>query len=169
MPGQTPVYGFIYPCPDETVSPADFSTLANQIDAKLLQLDADYVLMLNRKNYDDTSSIPSQVVAAGVDTVLTDPALSYVIPMSGFYVVTVRINTSGAATVNMRRIRVRQNAVVRFGATANTENNNLIAPSATGPIVATAGDVISLTYLYNGAGTESVAGQLSVRMITRTA
>lgn len=169
MPGQTPIYGFIYPCPDETVSPAAFSTLANQIDAKLLELQADYTLMLNRKNYDEFSSIPSQVVAAGVDTVLTDPALNYTIPMAGVYVVSTFMNTSGAATVNMRRVRVRQNAVVRFGATSNTETNNLITPNPSGPIVAAAGDVISLTYLFNGALTESVAGRLSVRMLVRTA
>lgn len=168
MPGSTPVYGFTYPCPGETISPMAFQILANQIDAKLLDLQADYILMLNRRNYDSATS-PAQVIAAGADTVLTSPLVTYVTPIAGLYIVRARAAGNPAGTVNMRRIRVRQNAVVRFGTTANTENNTFCQPVAIGPINAAAGDTITLTYLFNGTVTESVTAELDIKLLVRTA
>lgn len=169
MPDQTPIYGFQYPCPDEQISPADFQVLANQIDAKLLDLQADYTLMLNRKNYDSPQSA-AQTVAAGADTVLTAAVITYTIPMAGlwvFYAHAFAFNITGA--VNSHRLRVRQNGVVRFGQVQNTEGGVTNPCDAVGPINAAAGDVISLQWLFNGGGTEDIRAVLIGKMLVRTA
>ncbi len=169
MPAQTPVYGFLYPCPGEPVSPLSFLILANQIDAKLLELQADYDLMLNRKNYDSPSSL-AQTIAAGVDTVLTSAVVTYTIPMSGAWVIYAHafaLNITG--TVNSHRLRVRQNGNVRFGQVQNTEGGVTNPCDAAGPISAVAGDVISLTWLFNGTGTEDVLATIDAKMMVRTA
>jgi hypothetical protein len=169
MPGQTPIYGFLYPCPGEVVNPSTFQVLANQIDAKLLELQADYILMLNRKNFDSPNSA-AQTVNAGVDTVLTSATVTYTVPMSGlwiFYAHAFVINVTG--TVNSHRLHVRQNGVVRFGEVQNTETNLTINCDAAGPINAVAGDVISLQWLFNGTNTEDVIATLDGKMLVRTA
>lgn len=169
MPAQTPIYGFIYPCPGEVISPMDFQVLANQIDAKLLELQADYNLMINRKNMRTEISAP-QTIAAGVDTVLTSAVVTWVVPMSGLWIVHASAPTVGlAGTVNMQRLRVRQNGVVRFGQTQNTEANTVMLNNAVGPINATAGDTITLQWLFNGTGTEDVGAQIDAKMLVRTA
>lgn len=169
MPAQTPIYGFQYPCPDEQITPAAFSNLANQIDAKLLDLQADYTLMLNRKNYDSPTSV-AQTVAAGVDTVMTSAVLTYTVPMAGVWIFYARIfaqNVTG--TVNSHRLHLRQNGVVRFGQVQNTEGATINPCNVAGPIVAAAGDVISLQWLFNGSGNEDILGILEGKMLVRTA
>lgn len=168
MPGQTPIYGLLYPCSDEPITPAAFQILANQIDAKLLELQGDYTLMLNRYNY-DIESVGPQNIAAGADTVLTGAGLTYTIPMSGVYVVRARSGGIPSGAFSMMRVRVRQNGVVRFGQTSNTEGNTLVTPVAIGPIVAVAGDVITAQFLYAGAGTVNVFSGIDVKMLVRTA
>lgn len=169
MPGQTPIYGFEYPCPDELISPLAFLTLANQVDAKLLELQADYNLMLNRKNYDSATSV-AQTIAAGADTVLTSALVTYTIPMAGLWVFYGRafaFNATG--TVNSHRLRLRQNAVVRFGQVQNTEAANLIPCNVAGPVNAALGDVITLQWLFVGSGNEDVRAVLKGKMLVRTA
>lgn len=169
MPAQTPIYGFQYPCPDEQITPATFQTLANQIDAKLLELQADYTLMLNRKNYDSPNSV-AQTIAAGADTVLTSAVLTYTIPMSGLWIFYSRcfaVNITG--TVNSHRLHLRQNGVVRFGQVQNTEGGTTNPCNVAGPINAVAGDVITLQWLFNGSGNEDIIGVLEGKMLVRTA
>lgn len=169
MPGQTPIYGFTYPCPDEAVSPMDSQSLANQIDAKLTDLRADYQFMLNRNNF-DTAFSPAQAIPLGVDTVLTSPMVQYVIPVSGlwvFYVHAFPINVTGNPTVH--RVRVRQNAVVRFGQTQNTNNGNFNPCDAAGPINAVAGDTITVSWYFNGTGNEDARASLAAKLLVRTA
>ena len=169
MPGQTPIYGFIYPCPDETISPMAFQILANQIDAKLSELQADYTLMLNRKSI-DTSSSAAQTVPAGVDTVLTSPVVTYTIPMAGVWVVHAHaFATNITGTVNSHRLHVRQNGVVRFGQVQNTEGGATNPCDAVGPMNAAAGDVVSLQWLFNGTGNEDIFATLDAKMLVRTA
>lgn len=170
MPGQTPIYGFLYPCPDETITPASFQILANQIDAKLLELQADYNLMLNRNNFDVDTSSPAQTVAAGVDTVLTAASITYVIPRAGLWVFQARAfaqNITG--TVNSHRLRLRQNGVVRFGQVQNTEAGVTNPCNVAGPINATLGDTITLQWLFNGTGNEDIRATMDAKMIVRTA
>lgn len=169
MPGQTPVFGFMYPCPDEPVSPLSFQILANQIDGKLQDLQADYTLMLNRKNYDSPTS-SAQTVAAGVDTVLTSAVLTYTIPMAGAWVFSAHVfATNITGTVNSHRLRLRQNGVVRFGQVQNTEGGTTNPCDVAGPISAALGDVITLQWLFNGTGNEDIRGTLYGKMLVRTA
>lgn len=166
MPAQTPIYGFIYPCPDEIISPMAFQTLANQIDSKLLDLQNDYTAMLNRYNFDSPVA-PGQVVPAGVDTALTAAVLNYVTPVAGLWIVRGYAQANAAGVTNMRRLRVRLNGVSRPGTTQNAEGNNFIVPMTVVPLVAAAGDTISLTYLFNGTVTETVFGRLDAKMLVR--
>lgn len=169
MPGQTPIYGFSYPCQDEAVSPLDFQILANQVDAKLLELQADYTFMLNRNNFDNPAS-PSQTIPLGVDTVLTAPLAQYVIPVSGVWIVYAHAFVSSATgTPTVHRVRVRQNGIVRFGQTQNTNGGNTNPCDAAGPINAVAGDVITLSWFFNGSGTEDVQAELAAKLQVRTA
>lgn len=168
MPDQTPIYGFIYPCPDEVVTPAAFTTLANQIEAKLSDVNNDLSLALNRYNVDQGGTATTQNIPAGVDTVLVIATSLYTIPVAGVWMVRARMHTLvSPATVNMMRGRIRQNGVVRYSYTSNTEGNNASPVVPLGTIVAAAGDTISLQFLYNGAGTMDVFAELSARMLVR--
>lgn len=169
MPDTTPIYGFTFPCPDETITSAAFTTLANQIDAKLLDVNADLTLALNRPNMDQGATTPTQTITAGVDTVLTIATSLYTIPAAGVWVVRASINTLGVATVNMMRGRIRQNGTVRFSYVTNTEGNNPGPVIPLGPIVAAAGDAITLQFLFNGAGTMDVFANLNAKMLVRIA
>jgi len=169
MPASTPIYGFTYPCQGETISPAAFSTLANQIDVKLAEVEADRFLALNRYN-SDLSGFPSEVVPNGVDTTLTSPASTYTLPMAGVYIFDVTADpTSTPATVNMLQASVYQNGVFRFAMTKNTEGNSAVDSTPSGPIVGAAGDVITTRFFYSGSGTMNVRSTMSVKMLVRIA
>jgi hypothetical protein len=169
MPGQTPIYGFTYPCPDETVNASSFATLANQIDTKLSDVNNDLSAALLRRNASPFTT-GTQVIPAGVDTVLTMVGLTYVIPAAGVWIARAGVFSQvGAPTVNMMRTRVRQNGVQRFGFTHNTEGNVELPPIAFGPVIAAAGDTISVTFLYDGTGTMTVSADLDLKMIVRIA
>lgn len=168
MPDTTPVYAFPYPCPGETVDATDFADLANAIEAKMVDVEADYVLALNRFNVDLPGTV--QTIAAGVDTVITTP--QYTIPAggAGIYVVTAHVfNTTTPATTNALRVRVRQGVTSRFGFTANAEGNTPRNALAVGVIVAAAGDVISATVLFSGVGNMDVFVDLTAKMLCRIA
>jgi hypothetical protein len=167
MPASTPIYGFTYPCPGDTISSATFTTLANQIDAKLLDLSSTATLALNRPNIElDDPGV--QTVTAGVDTVLTLSDSTYVIPMAGVWVFWVEVApASSPPTITMVRARVRQNGVVRYGMNLDTEANNTITVRTTGVLVAASGDVVSTQYLYTGSGTMDVQTKFSAKMIVQ--
>lgn len=170
MPGATPIYGFPYPCVDEAVDFADFAALANAIDAKYLELQADEDLALNR--YNATFNVAAQAgIAVAVDTVLTNADATYVIPAAGVYLVFGTYTLNSATTITSARFRVRLNGVQIFGRTFNYEFGNLstlvhIPPA---PLICATGDTISFTFLYQGTGTASVSLQYTVRMVTRIA
>lgn len=169
MPANTPIYGFTYPCPGDLVTAGDFTTLANQIDTKLLDLQADYTLGLNRystyQHAATTQSIPS-----GVETTLTAAGMSYTVPMAGVWVFTFEvIPTTIPATITVERARVFQNATPRYGFTQNTEGNNTKNVVATGPIVAALADVITVKFTHTGSAAVTVDGTLSAKMLVRIA
>lgn len=169
MPASTPIFGFTYPCPDETITPSAFLTLANQIDAKLLELEADRFLALNRFNSDlDNAAI--QTITNGVDTTLTSPSSTYTLPMSGVYVFHVDVRpTSSPATISTTQATVHLNTVYLFGQTQNNEGNSTRNISPSGPIVGVTGDVITTRVFYVGSGTMDVQVHMSVKMLVRTA
>lgn len=166
MPDTTPIYAFPYPCPGETVDATDFADLANAIETKMIDVENDYVLALNRFNADFGGTV--QNIPAGVDTVILAP--QYTIPAAGIYVVSAHVfNTTTPATTNALRVRVRQGVTSRFGFTANAELNTPRNAMAVGVIVAATGDVISATVLFSGAGTMDVFVDLTVKMLCRIA
>lgn len=169
MPGQTPVYNFPYPCPDETVSPLDFQLLANAIDAKLVEVNQDAVLAANRFNVDLATS-PIQVIPVNVDTTLTSPLATYTIPVAGVYIAHAFVNDDGTAgAMTMWRARIRQNGVVRYGHGQASPGNSNRPAIPVGPIVAAAGDVITVSAFFNGVGTVGVTCALDVKMNVRIA
>lgn len=170
MPDSTPIYGFTYPCPGELITAGAFNTLANQIDTKLADVNDDLAFALNRPNVDlGTGSISAtQTITAGVDTVLTLPDSTYTILSAGVWMVKAVVNAViSPATVNMMRGRIRQNGVVRYSYISNTEGNVVKITLPLGPLIAAAGDVITLQFLYNGAGTMDVYAELNARMWVR--
>jgi hypothetical protein len=169
MPDATPIYAFPFPCPDEVITPLSFTELANAIDAKLLEVNADMVFALNRSNIDYTSDTGTQVIPAGVETVLTPTSSTYTITVPGVYAFWVRVASSvPPATITAQRVRVRLNGVVQYGFTHDSDANNPVIVRATGPIIATTpGDVISTTFIYTGTGTNTVSPILSAKLLCR--
>lgn len=166
MPDMTPIYGFMYPCPGETVDATDFQTLANQIDAAFAVVEQDYDLALNRYNSDVTG--PNQVFPAGVDTVVTTP--QYTLPLDGVYVVGYAFTiVTPPATISSTRITVQQNGVAQFAERINNETDIPMPFSVSGAIVGAAGDVIRASFLYTGTGTYTGVHILSVKMLNRIA
>lgn len=169
MPGATPIYGFPYPCPGEPAGAPAIQALALAIDAKGNDINNDYVFALNRPNADLAGS-GTQVIPAGADTLLTTPSSTLTFLRAGVYAVTAGILIfSGATTLNMNRLRVLQGGVFRFGQTKNPGNELAVPIKAHGVMVAAAGDVLTMTYLFNGTGNMTVQADLSVKMLCRIA
>lgn len=169
MPANTPVYGFTYPCPGETVDAAAFALLAGQIDTKLNDVNNDRLAALQRRNF-DTFDTGSQVIAAGADTVMTTTASTYVFPAAGIWEISLNVQANGAATLNMARVRVRQNAVLKFAATINPGNETSYNIDVHGPMMVAAGDTLSLSFLYNGTGSMTVSvNAISAKLLCRIA
>jgi hypothetical protein len=168
MPASTPIFALPYPCQDEVVTANDFLNLANAIDAKLLQVNADMVFALNRPNVDLNTS-DTQAIPPGVVTVLTTADSAYTVSTAGVYVVFVEVVSTGAApaTVTYQRAQVRQNAVVRFSFSQDSESNIAMACSPVCVIIAAAGDVITSTFQYTGTGTYTVQTKLSAKLLCR--
>lgn len=165
MPESTPIFGFPYPCEDEQITVASFANLANSIDIKLAQLQADEFEALNRYSAGGSSDILA--VAAGVDTVMTGADATYTIPAAGVWLLQATTFTVvNPATSTSTRLRVRKNGVVQFGTRQNPENG-IFDFMAVGFIVAAAGDVISYQILYSGTGTWTVAAGWEASMFIR--
>lgn len=169
MPGATPIYGFPYPCPGEAAGAAAFQALALAIDTKGNDINNDYQLAMNRPNLDVYGS-STQVIPAGADTLLTPASSTFTVIRAGLYAITAEVLIfSGATTLNMSRLRVLQNAVFRFGQTTNPGNELAVPIRAYGPMVCAAGDVITMTYLFNGTGNMTVSPGLSTKLLCRIA
>jgi hypothetical protein len=168
MPASTPIYSFPYPCPDERVSAMDFLNLANAIDAKMAEVRDDMIFALNRPNV-DLDVAGTQGIPPGVVTVLTTADSTYTIAVAGVWVVFVEVISTGAApaTVTYQRAAVRQNAVVRFLFSQDSESNIAAACPPVCVIVAAAGDVITSTFQYTGTGTYTVQTKLSAKLLCR--
>ena len=170
MPEVTPIYGFPYPCASEPVDFADFAALANAIDTKYAELLTDTDIALNR--YNSVQNVTTQAgIAVGVDTVMTNPNATYVIPAAGVYLVFATYTMVTATTITSARFRVRLNGVQVFGRTFNFEFGNITTfvhlPPV--PLICATGDTISFTFLYQGTGTASVSFNYVPRMIVRIA
>jgi hypothetical protein len=168
MPKNTDIYGFTYPCPGDTIDPLAFKTLAEQIDTKMFDVNADWTTALNRRNYDLFSAQQSGI-ASGVDTVITATDSQYTIPVAGIWLFSIQATHFGWATINVARIRVRQNGTLRCAQAVNCENNSQQLPHARGPMVAAAGDVMSTAFFFTGTGTAAVQVQISAKLIVRLA
>lgn len=166
MPANTDIYGFTYPCPGEAAGPAAIALLAGQIDTKVSDVDADWFYMLNRYNADVQGV--TQNIANGVEVVLATP--TYTFPVAGVWAVSFAvIQFGGPATLNMFRARPRLNAATLFGITINTQNFVTNTPRPTVPIVAAAGDTMTVAVIYNGTGTMDVQGRMSAKLLCRIA
>jgi hypothetical protein len=167
MPETTPIYGFPYPCEGEDITVASFANLANAIDAKLLEVQADEFEALNR--YSAIRLSASNVIAAGVVTVISGTDSTYTIPADGVWVVSAKTNTtSTTGTPTSHQLRVRKNAVVQYGIRQNPES----APydiQAVGCMVASAGDVISFQFLFGGTGNWTLSVSWRAQMLVRIA
>ena len=167
MPANTDIYGFTYPCPGEAAGPAAIALLAGQIDTKVNDVNNDWYYMLNRYNTGDVNGV-TQNIPNGVETVLATP--SYTFPVAGVWEVAFSvIEFGGPATINMFRARPRLNAATLFGITINTQNFVLNTPRPAVPIVAAAGDVMTVACIYNGTTTMDVQGRMSAKLICRIA
>lgn len=170
MPETTPIYGFPYPCVNEPVDFNDFADLADAIDTKYAELLTDTDIALNR--YNSVQTVATQAgIAVGVDTVMTNPNATYVIPAAGVWLVFATYTMVTATTITSARFRVRLNGVQVFGRTFNFEFGNITTfvhlPPA--PLICATGDTISFTFLYQGTGTASVSFDYVPRMIVRIA
>ncbi len=167
MPATTPIYAFPYPCPGDTISASSFSGLANAIDTKLLELQADATFALNRPNV-DSDVVATQNIPPGVVTTLTTADSTYTISVAGVWVVFLEVaRDSGPTTVTYQRAQVLQNAVARFGFTQDSEGDVPVVCRPFGAIVAAAGDVITGTFLWTGTGTYTVSTKLSAKLLCR--
>lgn len=171
MPGTTPIYSFPYPCVDEPVNFADFATLGNAIDTKLLEVQADADYAVGRYNISQSGGTQAGI-AAGVETVLSNAAAQYVVPVAGVYLTMIDGFIDAVTTITSSRLRVRLNATPIYGRTVNWEGGFATGlqwqvPSM--PVVAAAGDTISCTFLYQGTGTATVSIYINSRMLVRIA
>ena len=171
MPTSTPIYGFPYPCPGETVGPSAFLNLANAIDAKLLQVRADETAALNRPNARRETAALSNTATAGVLAVTTGVGSSFTIPAAGVWIVTAFVpGIGGLGLFNEIRLRVRQNTTPRFGVTRNTTTGlTFFNTICIGPLVCAVGDTIDTDFFYTGTLTITYSVILNLKMIVRIA
>lgn len=172
MPENTPIYGFTYPCPGDPVTAASFTTLANQIDTRLLSMQDDEEWALGRYSVQQTMTPNQGAIAQGVETALVNAGSTYVIPADGVYVANGITQITSTTSVDSARLRLRLNAVSIPGRSYNNANApfatntfNFTVPSA--PFVAVTGDTISAAVLWFGVGTGTAFFVLHVRMVVR--
>lgn len=169
MPASTPIYGFPYPCPGETVNPSSFLNLANAIDTKLNDLAADESAALNRPNGRRQSV--ANTATNSVLSVTTGVGSSFTIPAAGVWIVTAFVpSIGGLGLFNEIRLRVRQNTTPRFGVTRNTTTGiTFFNTFCIGPLVCAAGDTIDSDFFYTGTLTITYSVILNLKMIVRIA
>lgn len=171
MPASTPIYGFTYPCESEAINFASFKTLADQIDAKLLDIAADRDYATGRYNVQQDMSPTQGGIVSGVATPLTNAGSTYVAPVSGIWVVDAYTSIV-ATTITYARLQVRVAAVAKFGRSINNEDASPLSRQWDLPgcaIIVTAGQTIDtlMTFVGTGAGTASL--HLNIRLIVRLA
>lgn len=171
MPRTTPIFGFPYPCPGETVGPGAFQNLANAIDSKLNEIRADETAALNRPNARRQTAALSNSATNSVLAVTTGPNSSFTIPAAGVWIVTAFVpGIGGAGAFNEIRLRVRQNTTPRFGTTRNTTTGLTVFNTITiGPLVCAVGDVIDTDFFYTGTLTITYSVIMNLKMIVRIA
>lgn len=171
MPDSTPIFGFPYPCPGETIDPSSFLNLANAIDAKLNELAADETAALNRPNARRQTAALSNSATNGVLAVTTGAGSSFTIPAAGVWIVTAFVpGIGGAGLFNELRLRVRQNTTPRFGSTRNTTTGiTFFNTICIGPLVCAVGDIIDTDFFYTGTLTITYSVILNLKMIVRIA
>lgn len=171
MPQTTPIYGFPFPCPGETITAAAFTNLANAIDTKLLDLRTQESSALHRPRAEQ-SRLGFNVVVA-TDTTITGAGSTYVIPADGIYIVSVTyvIDSGFSPGASGGRAIIRQNGTNRFASV-------LHAPASGGspkqtlscPIIGITGDSITVVVRFEGtSGNLNFDMYLTARMIVRTA
>lgn len=170
MPENTPIYGFTYPCPSDTVDAADFATLATQIDTRLLAMQDDEEWALGRYSVTQVMTPNQAGLAQGVETVLVNAGSTYVIPADGVWIAAGALQCVATTNVDSARLRLRLNGVAIPGRTYNNDPASVQTqlfdlPAA--PFVAVAGDTISAAVLWFGVGTVTAIFRLDVRMIVR--
>lgn len=168
MPANTPIYGFTYPCPGDTVDAASFALLANQIDTKLLSVQADQDYAVGRY-VSFNQAVNQGGIVAGVETPIASAFSTYVVPADGVYSVTVRWRLT-ATTIAGARLRVRRAGTPLFGRTINTDGVVSSTPNqvVTGVMTAVTGNVIDCSILFQGTGAgTSTSLQIGVRQIVR--
>lgn len=171
MPQTTPIYAFPYPCPGELITAATFANLANAIDTKMQDVVNDENYALGRYSASITSA--SNIAAPGVPLVTAGASSTYVLPASGLWEITAYMptHTFSVATATSMRMRVRQNAVNRFGSmekpgTSNIDNRQ----SCTGMILGVVGDTISTEILYTGPPVSyTYTVNIQAKLVVRTA
>jgi len=167
----TPIYAFTYPCDTAAIDPAAFKTLADQIDAKLLDIQADSNLATGRYNVQQDMSPTQGGIVAGVETALTNAGSTYVAPISGIYVVDAYTSVV-ATTVTYARLRVRVGGTTRFARSVNNDDGSPLSKTwdlPGGPIIATLGQTIDTTMTFIGTGAGTASLHLNVRLIVRLA
>jgi hypothetical protein len=167
----TPIYGFTYPCLTDAITPAAFKTLADQIDAKLLDVNADKNLAIGRYNVQQDMSPTQGGIAASTLTPLTNPGSTYVAPISGLYVVDGYTSVV-ATTVTWARLEVRVAGVSKFGRMVNNEDGSSLSKTwdlPGGLITVLSGQTIDTTMTFTGTGTGTASLHLNIRMIVRLA
>ena len=167
----TPIYAFTYPCQTDAITPAAFKTLADQIDAKLLDIAADRDMATGRYNVQQVMSPNQGGIVAGVETALANAGSTYVAPISGIYVVDASTSVA-ATTVTYARLRVRVAGTTRFARSVNNEDANPLSktwdvPGC--PVIVTTGQTVDTTMTFAGTGAGTAALRLNVRMIVRLA
>lgn len=172
MPENTPIYGFTYPCPGDTIDAAAFATLANQVDTQLLALQDDEEWSLGRYSVSQVMTPNQAGLAQGVETVLVNALSTYVIPADGVYIANALFLVAATTSLDSARGRLRLNGNPIPGRTYNNASspfsNQTQAFSIPGnPFVAVTGDTISAAVLWFGVGTATAILRLDVRMIVR--
>lgn len=171
MPANTPIYGFTYPCESDAINFAAFQTLANQIDAKLLDIAADRDMATGRYNVQQDMSPTQGGIAAGVVTPLTNAGSTYVAPISGIYVVDAYTSLV-ATTITWAWLQVRVAGTAKFGRMVNNNDGASLSrvwdlPGC--PVIVLSGQTIDTTMTFTGTGAGTASLHLNIRMIVRLA
>lgn len=167
----TPIYGFTYPCMTSAIDPAAFKTLADQIDAKMLDIAADRDMAIGRYNVQQDMSPSQGAIAASTATPLTNAGSTYVAPISGIYIPDAYTSIL-ATTVTYARLQVRVAGVVKFARNVNNEDasaGSKVWDLPGCPVIVLAGQTIDTVITFTGTGTGTATLHLDVRLIVRLA
>lgn len=164
----TPVYGIVFPCEGDLITPTAFSTFATSVEAALNTVAAVEAQALFPPSTSVRVNQPGVALATPTDctyveeywdnaAIATVATAILTIPATGMYLVTASVGVSGFATITTLKTAVTVNAVEQLAMKYVPSGGAPVAAIPQGLLRLAAGDQVRCRVTWNGTGGPATA------------